>query len=81
MKELFKKYLQTYIQLLTKGSTEFFIAIVDIEKNLGETFLGQCSEKQEYKTAWFDRKDYAEAVVLRNDRSVSKLVLLRGGKS
>ncbi|MCI9139762.1 MAG: hypothetical protein HFI78_08675 [Lachnospiraceae bacterium] len=64
--------METYIELLTKGLKEYFIAIVDIEKNLADKFL---KREAEYAMTWFDRKEYSQAVVLRNDRNVSKIVL------
>ena len=39
MIEKFVKYMRTYIELLTKGRKEYFIAIVDIEKKLVDGFL------------------------------------------
>lgn len=72
MTEKFVKYMQTYIQLLTQGKREYFIAIVDIEKKLADEFLKQ---EAEYAMTWFERKEYSRAVVLRNDKSASKIVL------
>lgn len=72
MIEKFVKYMQTYIKLLTKGRKEYFIAIVDIEKKLVDGFLKQ---EADYAMAWFERKEYSQAVVLRNDKSVSRIVL------
>ncbi|MCI9416246.1 MAG: hypothetical protein HFI82_02375 [Eubacterium sp.] len=72
MIEKFVKYMQTYIGLLTKGRKEYFIAIVDIEKELVDGFLKQ---EADYAMAWFERKEYSQAVVLRNDKSVSRIVL------
>ncbi len=42
MEKFFKHmetYMETYIELLTKGLKEYFIAIVDIEKNLADKFF------------------------------------------
>lgn len=72
MIEKFVKYMQTYIELLTKGQKEYFIAIVDIEKELVDGFLKQ---EADYAMAWFERKEYSQAVVLRNDKNVSRIVL------
>ncbi len=68
----FIRYMQRYLELLTDGQKEFFIAIVDIDKSLSEKFLQQ---KADYAMAWFDRKEYSQAVVLRNDKSISRIVL------
>lgn len=72
MMDKFVKYMRAYIELLTKGRREYFIAIVDIEKKLADEFLKQ---EADYEMTWFDRKEYSQAVVLRNDKSVSKIVL------
>ena len=72
MIEKFVKYMRTYIELLTKGRKEYFIAIVDIEKKLVDGFL---KLEADYAMAWFERKEYSQAVVLRNDKSVSRIVL------
>lgn len=68
----FVRYMRAYIELLTKGRKEYFIAIVDIEKNLVDGFLKQ---EADYAMAWFERKEYSQAVVLRNDINVSRIVL------
>ena len=64
--------MQTYIELLTGGRKEYFIAIVDIEKHLAEEFLAR---EADYAMAWFERREYSGAVVLRNDKSISRIVL------
>lgn len=75
MTEQFKKYLKTYIALLVDEKTEFFIAIVDVERDLASDFLKN-SEDTSYKTVWFERRDYAKAVRLRNNPDVRRIVLL-----
>ena len=75
MTEQFKKYLKTYITLLVDGKPEFFIAIVDVEKELALDFLKN-SENTLYKTVWFERRDYAKAVRLRNNPDIQRIVLL-----
>lgn len=72
MMDKFIKYMREYIELLTKSQQEYFIAIVDIEKKLADEFLKQ---EADFAMAWFERKEYSQAVVLRNDKNVSKVVL------
>lgn len=72
IEEKFVKYMRSYIELLTKGRKEYFIAIVDIEKKLVDGFLKQ---EADYAMAWFERKEYSQAVILRNDINVSRIVL------
>ena len=57
---------------MTDGQKDFFIAIVDLDKNLAEKFLRQ---ETDYVMTWFDRKEYSQAVVLRNDIKISRIVL------
>lgn len=73
---VFEKYLKRYIKLLTNGTDEFFIAIVDIDKHLVKRILENTMFYPGCAVAWFERKDYAEAVRLRNDKNISKIVLL-----
>ena len=75
MTEQFKKYLKTYITLLVEEKQEFFIAIVDVERELASDFL-ESSGDTSYKAVWFERKDYAKAVRLRNNPDVRRIVLL-----
>ena len=72
MTEKIIRYLQAYISLLVKGQEEYFIAIADIEKNTAEEFIRR---KTDYEKAWFDRREYSQAVVLRNRTDISKIVL------
>lgn len=76
MTERFKKYLEKYITLLVHEKSEFFIALVDVEKELALDCLNQYSDCMPYKIAWFERRDYATAVRLRNDPQVRQIVLL-----
>lgn len=76
MTEQFEKYLEKYIALLVGEKTEFFIAIVDVEKELALDFLENGAGCMDYETVWFERKDYADAVRLRNNPDIHKLVLL-----
>lgn len=81
MIRFFEKYLKEYIELLTGGRDSFFIAIVDIEQELAEQLLDEQLRKNEDFRAdcslvWFERRDYAEAVRIRNDKDIQKIVLL-----
>ncbi|MCI8464397.1 MAG: hypothetical protein HFI63_00830 [Lachnospiraceae bacterium] len=76
MTEQFRKYLEHYISLLVGRQSEFFIAIVDVERESALEFLKGDRAPVSYKTAWFERRDYAEAVRLRNDPTVRQIVLL-----
>lgn len=76
MTEQFKKYLEKYITLLVNGKSDFFIAIVDVERELALDFLKSRSDCLPYKTVWFERRDYAAAVRLRNDPCIRQIVLL-----
>lgn len=73
---LFKKYLTEYIELLTGGRESFFIAIVDIERELAGQLQQKGTFKADYSLVWFERRDYAEAVRVRNDKDIQKIVLL-----
>lgn len=76
MIEFFEKYLKEYINLLTGNLDSFFIAIVDVEQELAEQLRQKKAFKEEYALVWFERRDYAEAVRIRNDKDIQKIVLL-----
>lgn len=81
MIRFFKKYLKEYIKLLTGGRDSFFIAIVDVEQELVEQLLTEQlwqkkTHRADYSLVWFERRDYAEAVRIRNDKDIQKIVLL-----
>ena len=73
IKKWFGRYIREYIRHLVGSNTEYFIAIVDIERELAEEFV--CEKKEGYEAAWFERRDYAQAVALRNDPAVLRIVL------
>lgn len=79
MKELqvcFVQYLKEYISILTEGQEEFFISLCDIEEEVLEEL--DVSELKDYEIIIVGKKDYSEAVRLRNDINVQKIVLLSG---
>lgn len=76
MTEIFKKYLEKYIELLVDKRPEFFIAIVDVEKEFAQYFLEKSPPGMSYQAVWVERRDYADAVRLRNEPQVRQLVLL-----
>lgn len=76
LQKYYIEYIRRYIELLTKGREEFFLSLCDIEEEIlletdSEAFSG-------YHVVIIDRKDYSEAVRLRNDTNVSRIVLLSG---
>ena len=50
MMEKFKNYLEKYIELLAGNQTEYFIAIVDVEKEFVMEFLQNKFSKVPYQT-------------------------------
>lgn len=76
MTEKFKNYLEKYIELLAGNQTEYFIAIVDVEKELVMEFLQNKFSKVPYQTVWVERNDYADAVRQRNNPEIRQIVLL-----
>lgn len=76
MIEKFKRYLEKYITLLVGERPEFFIAIVDVEKEFALYFLENGLPGKPYQTVWVERNDYADAVRLRNEPKVRQIVLL-----
>ena len=73
IKKWFGRYIREYMKHLVGNNTEYFIAIVDIERELAEEFMRE--KKEGYEAAWFERRDYSQAVALRNDRAVLRIVL------
>lgn len=76
MTEKFKNYLEKYIELLVGNQTEYFIAIVDVEKELAMKFLQNKFLETPYQAVWVERKDYADAVRQRNNPKIRQIVLL-----
>lgn len=74
--KLFVHYLQEYIEILTNEKKEFFISLCDIEDELLEQ-MGLVPWGK-YSVVVVDKKDYSEAVRLRNDIHVHKIILLSG---
>lgn len=70
------EYLKQYVKLLTSGRQEFFLSLCDIE----EEPLGELNGVifDEYVTIIVDKSDYSEAVRVRNDIEIKKIVLLSG---
>ncbi len=74
--QCFVSYLKEYISILTKGREEFFLSLCDIEEELLQKI--QIPNHTEYQIVIIKNKDYSEAVRLRNDAGVKKIVLLSG---
>lgn len=74
--QCFVSYLKEYISILTKGREEFFLSLCDIEEELLQKI--QIPNYTEYQTIIVTNKDYSEAVRLRNDVDIKKIVLLSG---
>lgn len=74
--EAFVQYLKQYINVLTRGRQEFFLSFSDME----EEILQQLDREAfpEYCVVIVDQNDYSQAVRLRNDETVTKIVLLSG---
>lgn len=69
-------YIKEYIKLLTGGKEEFFLSLCDIEEELLQQL--DVSSLTDYHVVLVDNKDYSEAVRLRNDIRVKRIVLLSG---
>lgn len=72
----FVQYIKEYIDILTKSKDEFFISLCDIEEDLLE--IMDVSGLRDYEIVIISRKNYSEAIRLRNDVKVRKIVLLSG---
>lgn len=72
----FVQYIEEYIKILTKDRNEFFISLCDIEEELLEEL--DVSSISGCEVVVVGKKDYAEAVRLRNNINVQKIVLLSG---
>lgn len=76
LQSCFVQYIKEYISVLTKGKEEFFISLCDIEEDLLEQI--DVSELKDYEVVVMGKRNYAEAIRLRNDIDVKKIVLLSG---
>lgn len=76
LQSCFVQYIKEYISVLTKGKKEFFISLCDIEEDLLEQI--DVSELKDYEVVVMGKRNYAEAIRLRNDIDVKKIVLLSG---
>ena len=76
LQQLFVRYLKRYIKELTEGRQEFFLSICDMEEGLLDSLDDNMSE--EYVTIVINKKDYSEAVRLRNDFEIKRIVLMSG---
>ena len=72
----FVQYIEQYIRILTKGKSEFFLSLCDIEEELLEEL--DISELDGYEVVVVGKNDYSEAVRLRNNIHIQKIVLLSG---
>ena len=72
----FVQYIKEYIHILTKGKEEFFISLCDIEEELLEEI--NISALKDYEIVVMCKNDYSEAIRLRNNIEVNKIVLLSG---
>lgn len=72
----FVQYIKEYIHILTKGKEEFFISLCDIEENLLEEI--DVTDLKDCEIVVMSKKNYSEAIRLRNNVEVKKIVLLSG---
>lgn len=76
LQSYFVQYIKEYISILTKGKEEFFISLCDIEEDLLEQM--DISDLKDYEVVVIGKRNYAEAICLRNNIEVKKIVLLSG---
>lgn len=74
MTEHFLDYLKVYIAELTKSQDTFFLAITDIDSELFNDI--NLEEFKEYHVVIVNRQEYANAVKLRNNKYIKKIVIL-----
>lgn len=74
LQKYFVQYIKEYIHFLVKGKEEFFISLCDIEEDLLSEV--DTSELTEYEVVVMNSQNYSEAIRLRNDIEVKKIVLL-----
>lgn len=70
------KYIDCYVDDLTKGKEEFFLSFCDIEEELLTDL--DISPLQGYCVVVVNGRNYSEAVKMRNRPDVNKIVLLSG---
>lgn len=76
LQSYFVQYIKEYISILTKDKEEFFISLCDIEEDLLEQM--DVSDLKDYEVVMIGKRNYAEAICLRNNIEVKKIVLLSG---
>ncbi|MCI8418458.1 MAG: hypothetical protein HFI33_13365 [Lachnospiraceae bacterium] len=74
MQKFFIKYIRQYIQLLTRDREEFFLSLCDLEEEPLELLRNMGVEGAVVLVV--EHNDYAEAVCVRNDPEVKRIVLL-----
>lgn len=75
LQALLAEYLKQYIAALTAGKQEFFLSICDIEDEVQACIHQPLGD---YEMLLVNKDDYSDAVKVRNDKNVSRIVLLSG---
>lgn len=76
LKPYFVSYMKYYIEALTNEREEFFLSLCDIEEEPLQEL--EPSDFSGYEVIIVDKKDYSEAVRVRNDAGIKRIVLLSG---
>lgn len=71
---IFEKYLKSYLDRLMENHEQYFIAVTDIEKTVADQVNPE--HFPECRLVWTDKRDYSQAVSLRNNRDLGRIVLL-----